>query len=242
MHMNDFLLTAAIYGLAGFVQGLTGFGSALVAIPLLTMFLDLPVAVAVSILCGILLNAQVGWTYRRFADRERLRPLFIGAVPGVVVGVLLLRSVPGDMMKSAMGCFLMLYAVYGLFFEKVRLQGVSPRWGYLAGFGTGAIGAAFSAGGPPTVVYTALTGWPKDVIKATLAYFFLAVCLVVSLAHALSGMWSWKVLGLFAACAPTVWFGTRMGIRFSTGMSERTYRKLLFVMLAIMGAMMLRTA
>lgn len=238
--MNEYLLTALIYALAGFVQGVTGFGSALVAIPLMTMYLDLPVAVAVSVMCGIVLNAQMGWSYRRYADKERLRPLFIGSIPGVIVGVALLHSVPGNIMKSCMGVFLIAYAVYGLFFERVRLHGVSSAWGYLAGFGTGAIGAAFSAGGPPTVVYTSLTGWPKDVVKATLAYFFFAVCIVVSIAHLLSGMWTGQVMGLFAATAPAVWLGTRLGIRISGGIGEKMYRKLLFCMLAVMGLLMFR--
>ncbi|UZP67791.1 sulfite exporter TauE/SafE family protein [Desulfovibrio mangrovi] len=240
--MNEYLLTSAIYALAAFVQGVTGFGSALVAIPLLALFLSLPEAVAVSILCGVMLNAQIGWNYRRYADRERLRPLFIGAIPGVAAGVYLLHSIPGNLMKGGMGVFLMLYAVYGLFFERVRLTGISSRWGYLAGFGTGAIGAAFGAGGPPTVVYAALTGWPKDVVKATFAYFFFAVCAASAVAHAASGMWSVKVLSLFAVAAPAAWLGTKVGIRFSGGIGEQTYRKLLFGMLACMGLLMLRSA
>lgn len=240
LELNEYILTAAIYAAAGFVQGLTGFGSALVAIPLMTMYMSLPEAVAVSVLCGVVLNAQVGWSYRRYADRERLRPLFIGAAPGVLAGVYLLHNVPGDMMKAGMGMFLMLYAAYGLFFERVKARGLSQRWGYLAGFASGAIGAAFSAGGPPTVVYATLTGWPKDVIKAALAYFFFAVCLVSAGAHAASGMWSLKVLTMFALTAPASWFGTRFGIRFSGGIGERAYRRLLFTMLACMGVLMLR--
>jgi len=240
--MNEYILTAAVYAVAGFLQGVTGFGSALVAIPFITMYLDFPSAVAMSVLCGTMLNAQLGWSYRRFADRDRLRPLFVGALPGVLAGVVLLRLVPGHAMKTGMGVFLLAYAGYGLFWERTRLHGLASLWGYVAGFCSGAFGAAFGAGGPPTVVYTTLSGWPKDAVKATLACFFLAVCVVSALAHMASGMWNMRVMLLVAVAAPAVWAGAHAGIAVSRRIGEHSYRRMLFILLAAMGGMMLYSA
>ena len=129
----------------------------------------------------------------------------------------------------------------GLFFRKTP-RGLSPRWGYLPGFLTGAIGAAASAGGPPTLIYMALAGWSKDTVRATLAWFFLCTGMVTVAAHALSGLTTAPVLGLFAASAPCSLLGVFAGMRLARRITEQGYRKAMFVIIACLGGMLLYRA
>lgn len=240
--MYEYALTALIYGVAAFVQGVTGFGSALIAMPLITLYLDLPTAVSMSVLLGLVLNTQMAWNYRTQVSRRRIAPMVVGLVPGVVFGVTMLHGVSEYELKMFMAVFLALYALYGLFFEKTKPTGLSTVWGYPAGFAAGAIGAAFSTGGPPVVIYTALSGWGKDTIKANLACFFVLTCLFIVVGHAVTGILTLRVLTLAAVTAPAVYACTRLGIMASAHLKEHSYRKLLFVMLLLMGIMMWRSA
>lgn len=240
--MTEYALTAFIWGIASFIQGVTGFGSALVAMPLVTLYLDLPTAVATSVLIGLVLNSQMAWNYRSQVSKKRILPMAIGLIPGVVFGVTMLHGVSEHDLKIFMAVFLVAYSLYGFFFEKAKPAGLSTLWGYPAGFAAGAIGAAFSTGGPPVVIYTALSGWTKDTIKANLACFFVLTCLCIVIGHAVTGVLTLKVLTLLCVTAPVVYACTRLGIKTSAHLKEHSYRKLLFIMLMLMGLMMWRSA
>jgi hypothetical protein len=69
-----YLAIAAISFLAGLVQGLTGFGSALVAMPLFLLFLDARTAVPLSILNGLIITVYLCLQLKRHLDLEKNFP------------------------------------------------------------------------------------------------------------------------------------------------------------------------
>jgi len=231
-------IVGVVFLLAGILQGLTGFGSALLAVPLLTLALDVKAAVPLVSLGGLALTTLMCLRLRGHLDRGRILPLFIGCVPGVVTGVLILKHVPAGGLRAGIGAFLLCYAAYGLFARPRPLH--MPGWvAYAAGYSTGLIGASFSAGGPPVVVYTSLTGWPKDTVRATLSGFFQASGLLVVASHAIMGMITGETLRFSLAAVPAVLLGTELGLRGASRMREETYRSWLFGLLAAMGLLML---
>ncbi|WP_456384925.1 TSUP family transporter, partial [Desulfolithobacter sp.] len=62
--MTTALLAGTVFLAAGFVQGLTGFGSALVAIPLLSLLMDVKTAVPLCTLNGMIITMYLGWRLR----------------------------------------------------------------------------------------------------------------------------------------------------------------------------------
>lgn len=168
--MTDIALLSIIFFLAGWVQGVTGFGSALVALPLLTLVIDIKEAVPLCILASLIITTFMAFQLHDHFNRKKILPLCLGSLPGILLGSTLLKTVPSDIIKTALGALLIIYALYHLLFS-VRQRPLNYNWGYLAGFFSGAIGAAFSAGGPPSIIYTTLTDWTRDDIKATLTGF-----------------------------------------------------------------------
>ena len=238
--MIIFLVAGLIFLLAGFIQGLTGFGSALVAIPLLSFILDIKTAVPLCMLNGLIITSYLAYTLRCHLDRNKIFPLLIGAIPGIAVGVYLLKEVDGSLIRYGIGGLLIGYSLYNLL--------ISPRplnpgrgWGYLAGFLTGTIGAAFSAGGPPAIIYTTLTSWKKDEIKATLTGFFVVNGYITAAVHAASGITTMTTMKIFAVTAPFVLIGTAFGSMASDRIDRRTYLKLIYIFLIVMGVMMIVT-
>ena len=238
--MLEYLSVACIFMVAGFAQGVTGFGSALVAMPLLLLFLDAKVAVPLCILNGLLITAYLSWQLRRHMDWRKILPLGLGCLPGIYVGVSFLRAADSDLIKLALGGLLTAYGLHGLLFRPVKRR-VHPAWGYVAGFGTGAIGAAFSAGGPPAIIYTTMSGWSKDSIKATLSGFFLANGICIALAHAVNGLTTMVVFHYFAAAALAVLAGVWAGSRFYGRISTEAYIRVILFLLVCMGGMMIVT-
>ncbi len=240
--MNDAFIMALFWGLGGVVNGIAGFGCALIATPLSTQFVDLSLAIPAGTIIGLAMNTQMGLTYRKYADWSRLKFLILGAFPGALTGVTLMKKLPGDYLKFAMGLFLVIYAVWGLFFEGKKQTVVSKYWGLLAGYCSSAIGTSFGMGGPPTIVYTSLTGWKQAQVKAGIGSFFMCAGVIMVAAQALAGFQSTASITLALVAVPSAISGGWIGIRISRLIGDFSYRKVLFSVLACMGTMILYRA
>ncbi len=238
--MFDPLLIGLIFLLAGFIQGMTGFGSALVAIPLLSLFLDIKSAVPLCMLNSLVITTFLSLKMRQHLDRKKITPLCLAAVPGIIVGSTLLKHVSSTVIRISIGILLVAYSLYSLF-SKPKPRKLHKAWSYVAGFTSGAIGAAFSAGGPPTIIYTTLNGWSKDEIKATLSGFFLFNSYLTASAHAVSGLTTLQVFSFFLVSAPFVLLGTVLGSICYGRIPRGLYLQLIFAFLVLMGTMMIFT-
>lgn len=223
---------------AGFTQGVTGFGFGLLAIPLLSLYIDIKTAVPLCSLLGILITAFLSLRLRKHIDRRKILPLLFGCIPGVAAGTLMLKKAPTELLSLFMGVMLIAYSLYRLT-SRQQPRSIDARWAYAAGFFTGAISSAFSAGGPPTIIYTTLRGWDKDEIKATLSGFFLAGGLIVITAHAVTGLTTGLVLHYFLLTAPMVIAGVFTGSLLYDRIDTGSYLKMLQYMLLAMGVLMI---
>ena len=236
--MSFYIFLFLIFLLAGFTQGVTGFGFGLLAIPLLSLFIDIKTAVPLCSLLGTLITAYLSFQLRAHIDRRKILPLLLGCIPGVAAGTLLLKKAPTQLLSILMGVMLIAYALYRLL-GKQQSRSINEKWAYVAGFFTGAISSAFSAGGPPTIIYTTLRGWNKNEIKATLSGFFLTGGLIVITAHAVTGLTTSLVLHYFQLSAPVVIGGVVSGSLLYDRIDTGAYLKLLQCLLLAMGILMI---
>lgn len=239
--MTDQYFVAVIFLAAGFTQGVSGFGSALVAMPLLLFFIDAQIAVPLCMLNGLIITAFLSLQLRRNVDWRKISPLLIGCLPGIYVGACFLKEADSDLIKLLLGVMLVCYASYSMFF-KLRPRRIASCWPYIAGFFTGVIGSAFSAGGPPAIIYTTLTGWGKDDIKATLSVLFFVTGICMAVAHALTGLTTVVVLRYFSGSAAFVLLGVVAGSFFYGKVEKETYLRLLLYLLLVLGVMMILSA
>ena len=229
----------AIFLLAGFTQGVSGFGSALVAMPLLTLFMDVQTAAPLCMLNGLVITLSLSLQLRRHIDWSRIRPLLIGCLPGIVFGLVVLKSISNNILRICLGMMIIGYAVYSLLGKVQRPSKMSGVWAYIAGFWTGGFSSALGAGGPPTIIYVSLTGWANDEIKASLSIFFFISGIVTALGHAFSGLTTDLVLHEFVMGAPFTVIGILAGVHFYNRISQRYYIKIMLWILLVMGVTML---
>ena len=235
--METFYLCVVVF-LAGLLQGFTGFGSVLLALPLLALFLDVKTAVPLMAMAGLLLNAFLVIPLRRHLAWKKIRPLLAGSIPGVPCGVYLLRALDGRAIMLLLGAVLLLYGLYGLvIWTERRTPPRAPRegWAYLLGFLAGALGGGFSTPGPPVIVYTSMQPWTKDEIKATLQGFFLISGVLIVLAQAASGLVTPEALHYFYVSILPILAGTWLGHFFYGKIPEIVYRRVVFIMLILLG-------
>lgn len=230
------------WGLAGFVNGVTGFGAAMVAMPFALYAMDLQVAVPACSLMALIASLEQWVRYRDFTDWKHIGPVAAGAVPGAFFGVLALRFLPAQYLKGALGVFLLGYVVWEFLLKDEKPKIIGKAWGYGAGFLATALGTALSISGPPFAVYAALSGWNKNTCKAGLAVFFLIASSLMVGAQALAGLHSTHTLAAAAVGTPCCIAGAFLGLRTTRRMGDDLYRRLLLFFIGLSGAIFMAQA
>ena len=231
-------LTLLILFGAAFIKSLVGFGESLIAIPLLTLILGIQVAAPlVSLMAAsvtILLLAQ-GW--QRIDLRETWQ-LILAAMIGVPIGVWGLRSLPAELLTTALGVLLILTGLYYLMRPAVAaLHGA--YWAYLFGFLSGVLGGAYNMASPPIIVYGAARRWDPERFRVTLQSFFLIVSLMILVGHASAGFWTREVLSLFGLSIPVVLLAYGLGNRVHRNMATQQFERLVYIGLVVLGGALL---
>ncbi len=233
--MPELVLIMLGWFAGGFINGVAGFGAAMVAMPLIAPFMDLSVAVPSCTLIVLTLNCQVGWTFRKYIEWHYVKGIFIGAIPGVILSVFILEYLSETYLKAGMGAFIACYALWSLYADKGGERTIRPAWGYLAGLLSSALGMAFGFNGPPLAAYIAYSGCPAPAVKGILGAGFIITGFFIVTAKAVTGQITPTVLLTYAVATPAVILGSRLGNWLSSYLNEHSYRKVLFVALAGMG-------
>ncbi|PKN32130.1 MAG: sulfite exporter TauE/SafE family protein, partial [Deltaproteobacteria bacterium HGW-Deltaproteobacteria-20] len=87
MDSTLYLITMCGWLLGGFVNGIVGFGAALVAMPIVASGLDMPLAVSTCGLVVLSLNLQMAWNYRSELDSSGIKAVILGGIPGAFCGL-----------------------------------------------------------------------------------------------------------------------------------------------------------
>jgi len=143
----EYAYFALVFFLAGTSVELTGFGVATVSMALLPFMLPLPVAIPLIAIISAIATGIVATQTKTRNLFKYLRPLLIGSALGIVLGMLFLNFIDEKLLRIALSVFLIIYALYGLFFKghflpNGRIFGTAT--GLLAGF----FGASFNVHGP----------------------------------------------------------------------------------------------
>jgi uncharacterized membrane protein YfcA len=239
--MHTYVWVCLILFLAGFTHGISGFGSVMLSIPLLAVVLDIKTVIPLANLVAVTMTVAVFLQLRHQFDWKKLYPLIWGAIPGIVLGVFFLKRLDKETIHWLLGVLLIGFAGYSLLFRPSRKK-IRKKWAYGFGFLSGCLGGAFSALGPPVIVYTSLQTWSKDQIKVTLQAFFFLSGVVIGVSHALSGITTLRVLHFYAAALPALLLGAGLGSFFYGFMNEESYRRLIIFLLACLGVLMIYMA
>jgi uncharacterized membrane protein YfcA len=226
-------LFCTLIALASLLQGILGFGSALVAVPLALIFLPKEAVVSSIIMVGLSLN---GFLSVRIKERISYRPvliLFFASLFGMPLGVWILRAVPLETMQVLVGCLVVLFT-FLLQWGKLRLPQNAILTG-VAGFFSGLLNTSTSMSGPPVLILLAGQGLPKDQFRRTLVSFFFVSGLVAALMLLVSGVMTLQRVSYGLVAIPFAFLGGYVGDRFSARLPERPFRALALAVLFVAG-------
>jgi len=233
----EVLAVLAVAAFAGStVFGLTGFGAALITIPVATHFVPLPFALALYALMDLGNAFRIGLESPRNAVRAEWVRLVPMIVVGTALGVTLLVNLPRRWGMLALGAFVMAYALYSLARPEARAT-IGHGWAWVAGFAGGLTSALFGAGGPPYAIYLSQRGLSKAQLRATLGFATLTSISLRVVAFAISGiLLDWGVWIATLAVLPAAWIGLSLARRVFHRISRETLLRAVSAVLLLSGA------
>ena len=126
--VSFWILVLLIVLLAGFIQGLVGFGSGLVMVPVLVLFIEPKVLIPAVLIHGLVMNGALAFEARRNIQRMRIAPILLGGLIGLPFGAYLLVFLSADILKILIGSVII---IFGILLLSGRNFHCRPRWLYL---------------------------------------------------------------------------------------------------------------
>jgi len=234
--------TAAILLAAYFIRGITGFGSGLISVPLLALFLPLQFVVPLILLLDFTASIIIGGLTLRRVQWSEVGVLIPFGLVGVAIGTSLLVNLPKTPMLVTLAIFVLVFALRSL----MNLQASKPIsrwWAIPASLTGGTVGGLFGTGGPPYIIYLAHRVPHKSDLRATLSVLFFTEGLARIVSFLLAGLlMTADVWFAYFAALPVVLAALYAGGHVHVGLSQDRMTRLVGLLLLVSGLSLLTKA
>jgi uncharacterized protein len=228
--------TAALMTLgAAYIRGLTGFGMAIILVPLLGMIIRPEQAVVLALLLQLLIGPVGLPTILKDSHRSSALPIAGLAVVTTPVGLWALAYTSPDIARViiagiAIGAFILVIVTRKAVHQpgKVTTYLVGIASGFLAGF------AAMP--GPPVIPYYLREAFPPLVARASMMLIFFATAIAGSISALLLGVATPHLMWLAALLFVPMWIGNKLGGKAFGKVSAPLWRSFVALLLGASGA------
>jgi uncharacterized membrane protein YfcA len=232
---------------AGFVQGLSGFGFSMVAMSFWAWVLDPKLAAVLAVFGGMTGQMFAALTVRRGFDLHTLAPFIAGGLAGIPAGLWLLPRFEPALFRAFVGALLVVWCPLMLMAGRLpRLRFPSPtaaRWADgVAGVSGGLMGPLGGFTGALPTLWCTLRGFEKDQQRAVIQNFNLAMLTVTMLSYLASGQVTRTMWPSLAVVAPALLVPAWLGTRLYLGISDMAFRRIVLGLLTASGIALLAAA
>ncbi len=221
-------------GVAALLRAFTGFGFALAAVPVFSMFMvpaDVVVLTASLSLVMGLISVRAWWGVH---DSREILPLVLLAWMGTALGAFLLTAMSAAHFQLLAGLTVLsacLVIILSRPAAPLRNRPLTLSAGLLSGLMNGALAMP----GPPMIVYALLTEFDPLRSRALLLMFFTVSSLLALCSYAVAGLVGWQSLQVALVALPALYPGDWLGNRLFLKYGGVFYRRVAVLALALMG-------
>ena len=212
--------------LAATVNGALGYGFSSLTVPVALLFYANRVLNPVLVLLEVILNSYVLLTNYKSVPRvwQRVLPLFVGLLPGVLIGSYILTSVHPGWVK---------FLTYAIILPLILIQAAGVRKYIRAekivsipfGVGVGVLYSVTTISGPPLALLFNNQGYAKQDFRAGLALIRMAESSFTAVAYYFLGLYSVETPQLMSIILPSVLIGIPLGGFLIRRIATETFRR-----------------
>jgi uncharacterized membrane protein YfcA len=245
----QWLLITSVILLASTLQSMTGFGFAVLAVPLLVPLLPPRHAVALIAVLSTATTVLAWWRIRAETAPGWIGRLFPAGLLGIPLGLVALVSLPADGLRVVVG--LSSLAIAGvLLWSHTATAASGPvagvpathdqhrrrRWAiWLAGLASGVLAGGLGMPGPPIMVLLQYAGMPKHTYRATALGYFTLLYPVTLLVMVAQGVLSGQIVAESVTYLPAVLGGIVLGHTAHRRVPQRAFTRIVLLLLAAAG-------
>ncbi len=229
------LAFCAVVGVGGFVQAVTGFGFALLVVPVTVALIGPEAGIGLVTAVGIILPAVMAWDLRRHIDPGAVTRVVVAAAVGAPFGLLVLTRLPADSIRVLIAVSVLISVV--VLWRNPKVPHLGGRSGERlelgAGLLSGAIATSTGTNGPPVVLALQAQGYPPDPFRATLCATFASINAAVLAWFIASGQLVWAVMPMALYCVPLLFGGWWIGTQIRDRVPAERFRLVVLALLTI---------
>ena len=237
--METFTIALLLFGAlaGGFVSGLAGFGTALMALGIWLYVLPPSLAVPLVLICSVIAQLSTLPSMWRSFDLSLVWPFLIGGLAGVPLGAMLIASADPAVFKLSVGVLLLIFPS-ALYLNKKPLA--FSFGGRIAdgaiGFAGGILGGLAGLSGPLPILWANIRGWDKHQRRGIFQLFNFTVLATALMVQTASGIVETKVIWLALIAFPGTLLGAWCGARVYHVLSDRHFGDVVLGLLFLSGA------
>lgn len=236
--MNELLLIIGILFFSSFIRSAFGFGDAMIAMPLLSMIIPVQVASPVIALFATSIAILILLKNWKQVKLESALKLIISTIIGIPIGLMFLKQINEEIVKSLLAILIICFSSYSLFL-KGGYYLKNENWAYLFGLVAGILGGAYNTNGPPVVIYGNLRKWESSKFRATMQGYFLPTGAAIAIGHGIAGLWTKEVFTYYIWCLPAVILAIVIGGAINKKIPSEKFTRYIYFLLIILGIYLL---
>lgn len=221
--------------LAYTVLGIIGFGSSIVAMPLLVNVIPFQLAISMIAILDMLSSALIGVKDRSSIAHAELRLVVPFMLIGIALGATLLVNAPAKWLMLGLGIFVLGYVMYSALI-RIGAEPIGRLWVAPLSVSGGVFSALFGTGGPLYAIYLARRLKDKSILRATMGAVISVSSFARIVAFGIAGLYSQADVFIGAAClVPFSILGLWCGSRLHSLLPAQRIIQGLWLLLAISG-------
>jgi uncharacterized protein len=217
---------------SGAARGFSGFGSALIFMPLASSMAAPRLVAALLLIIDFIAATPLIPNAWRHADRKATAVIVMGALIGVPIGTYLLSRLDPVTTRWIISAFvgaLLLLLLSGWRYRGKEHVALSVGIGWLAGFCSGLA----QTGGPPIVGYWLGRPIKPDIARANIVLFFAASDFFSLVSYVVAGLINSDAVRFALLVGPIYAVGLGVGASLFGRASERLFRAICYALIAL---------
>lgn len=226
---NDprFFVALAIAATSGLVRGFSGFGNALIYMPLMAAVYDPRTAAVTLLMVDFVCSSPFAISEMRRCTWREVVPISIAMAVAVPIGTYLLIVLDPIVLRWTIA--ILVLSLVAILASGWRYHGpstlpITTTVGIVAGVGAGAAQIA----GPPVILYWLSRGNNALILRANLMVFLLFCGIILIAVYAVQGLLTARPIALAILFAPCYVAGVAIGSRSFRSASDRLYRNIAY--------------
>jgi len=224
----------AIFLFSAILQGLTGFGFSILAIPLITLFISPKTAVPILLIYSMIINIVVLYSARKAVNIKKIWILLVAGIITMPLGTHLLVIMNENLLKIFIGSMILIFGI--LLLIGFRKQFANEKIAMLpVGMISGLLGGSISISGPPIILFLSNQDVDKHTFRGNLAAYFFILNLFTVPVYYLNGLLTKNVWDYSLTFLPGLLIGVVVGNLLSHKIKDNHFKKLTLILLITMG-------